>query len=133
MFANGEHNKCYLCCPCFSPALLAFHPCRGSSPASDAVLSFIASHLGTQPQPSSQPEAAAPAAINARSSSGSGALELHTDARMWEVQWTELTIMRRIGRGSFASVYLAYWSHTRVAVKVLVSKGECSRAGGKCQ
>ncbi len=58
------------------------------------------------------------------SGSGSGGLELRTDARLWEVQWEELDIMRRVGRGSFGSVYLAEWSHTRVAVKVLISKGE---------
>jgi len=55
---------------------------------------------------------------------GSGALELRTDARMWEVQWQELTILRLIGRGSFGFVYLAEWNYTQVAVKVLVSKGE---------
>lgn len=58
------------------------------------------------------------------SGGGSGPLELRTDARAWEVQWEELTILRRIGRGSYGSVYLAEWHQTRVAVKVLVSQGE---------
>ncbi|PRW57024.1 Serine threonine- kinase CTR1 [Chlorella sorokiniana] len=60
-------------------------------------------------------------------SSGSGALELRTDARLWEVQWPELTILRLVGRGSFGAVYLADWNRTRVAVKVLVSKDDINR------
>lgn len=91
------------------------------------MLSFITSYLGTRPLQARQNQPAA--ATNdgtSRSSStgGSGIAELHTDARLWEVQWSELTVLQRIGRGSFGSVYLAEWSHTQVAVKVLVNKGE---------
>lgn len=50
--------------------------------------------------------------------------QLRSDARLWQVAWSELNMLRRVGRGSFGSVYLAEWSHTRVAVKVLVTKGE---------
>jgi len=97
----------------------------GGSPAGDAVLSLISSYLGTRPEHTGSSQPAAALATDGRSQSGgSSAAELRTDARLWEVQWEELAIMRRVGRGSFGSVYLAEWSHTRVAVKVLISKGE---------
>ena len=99
-------------------------PCSAYTPNSDIVLSFVSSYLGSRPQSSahSQPAAAAPGDMGG--SSGSGPTELRTDARLWEVQWPELAILRLIGHGSFGSVYLAEWSRTRVAVKVLVGKGE---------
>lgn len=100
----------------------------GGSSGGDALISFITSYLGTHPEQTSKPPSAAAATIDGTSRSGStggsGIAELHTDARLWEVQWSELTVLQRIGRGSFGSVYLAEWSHTQVAVKVLVSKSE---------
>ncbi|KAI7836883.1 hypothetical protein COHA_009215 [Chlorella ohadii] len=69
--------------------------------------------------------ALAPEGTNAASSSRG--IELHTDARLWEVQWPELTILRLIGHGSFGSVYLAEWNQILVAVKVLVGKEDVNR------
>lgn len=106
------------------PALPQPCPCSSHSVGSDPLLAFVAS------QAASQPGAAAaqrqPSSLAAGSSGdGSGAYELRTDARVWEVQWSELTILRAIGRGSFGSVYLAEWNQVAVAVKVLISTGEC--------
>ena len=91
------------------------------------MLSLIASYLTTHPQAAARSACSEPAMLTPdaqRGSGGSGALELRTDARMWEVQWQELNILRLTGRGSFGFVYLAEWNYTQVAVKVLVSKGE---------
>lgn len=104
----------------FAPYL----PCSARSPASDVVLSFVTSYLGTHPRASSQSAAAALAPEGTNAASSSRGIELHTDARLWEVQWPELTILRLIGHGSFGSVYLAEWNQILVAVKVLVGKGE---------
>ncbi len=121
---SGLHARfaatCLLTC---ETGLLPTH--SGGSPAGDAVLSLISSYLGTRPEPTGSAQPPAVLATDGRSpSGGSSSAELRTDARLWEVQWEELAIMRRVGRGSFGSVYLAEWSHTRVAVKVLISKGE---------
>ena len=97
--------------------------CSASSPSSDEMLSFISSYLNTHPHSALHSGSAALASGGTSQSSGSGAIELRTDARLWEVQWPELTILRLVGRGSFGAVYLADWNRTRVAVKVLVSKG----------
>ena len=138
-------------CPAKPPT--APPPCSAHSLASDVVRSFVTSYLATRPQtatPSqsaSQP-ASSPASIPASLTSGSGgasssgggssSLELRTDARLWEVQWEELTLLRLVGHGSFGSVYLAEWNQTRVAVKVLVGRGErqgwgCGKACACCQ
>ena len=116
---------------CFVPLLNA-PLCSGSLSSDDAVLSLISSYLGTHSQPERLQAAAHGAAHGPGGSGGasSGAAELRTEARLWEVQWAELAILRRIGRGSFGSVYLAEWSHCQVAVKVLLSQGEgegCTR------
>lgn len=58
-------------------------------------------------------------------SGGSGSLELLADPQLRNVQWPELTIVRRVGRGSFGSVYVAEWKRIHVAVKLLVSQGKC--------
>lgn len=100
-------------CPCL--------PCSAYSPSNDAVLSFVSSYLGTRQHTSAHSNPAPPAPGQ---SGGSGAIELHTDARLWEVQWPELVIHRLVGHGSFGSVYLAEWHQIRVAVKLLVGKGE---------
>lgn len=42
---------------------------------------------------------------------------------MWQLQWSELEIERKVGRGSFGVVYRARWQETPVAVKVLVDRG----------
>lgn len=81
------------------------------------MLTHVSSYLASQ-----QPPVAT--ASGPSSGGGSGGLELRTDARLWEVQWEELTIQRCIGRGSFGSVYLAEWNQVPVAVKVLIGKGE---------
>ena len=94
------------------------------------MLSLIASYLTTHPQTTAPSEALPLTSDAQRRSSGSGAIELRTDARLWEVQWPELTILHLVGRGSFGSVYLAEWNYTQVAVKVLVSKGECWACSG---
>ncbi|KAI7844166.1 hypothetical protein COHA_002301 [Chlorella ohadii] len=91
------------------------------------MLSFISSYLTTQPHSITRSQPEALASGGASRSSGSGALELRTDARLWEVQWRELTVLRLIGRGSFGAVYLADWNRTRVAVKVLMSKDDITR------
>lgn len=92
------------------------------------MLSFISSYLGSHPQAATQPQLAQSALPLEGSGSlagpSSGALALRTDARLWEVQWEELTIQSLIGHGSFGSVYLAEWHRTSVAVKVLIGKGE---------
>lgn len=89
------------------------------------MLSFISSYLGSHRPPAGQLASATPSGgMDASPSGGSGAIELHSENRMWEVQWEELTILRMIGHGSYGSVYLAEWKQTPVAVKVLVGKGE---------
>lgn len=90
-------------------------------PGSDHVLSFVSSYMSTRSLSAAQ-RPAPPLALSG--SSGSGPIELRTKARLWEVQWDELTIVRLIGHGSFGSVYLAEWNQTQVAAKVLVGKGE---------
>ena len=99
-------------------------PRNGHSLTSDAVLSFVTSYMGTHQSSLTRSQPAAPDALSGSARSGSGPVELHTDARLWEVQWPELSILRLIGHGSFGSVYLAEWHQIRVAVKVLVGKGE---------
>lgn len=91
-------------------------------PGSDHVLSFVSSYMSNHSLSSAQrqPPPLAPG--------GSGQIELRTEARIWEVQWEELTILRLIGHGSHGSVYLAEWNQTQVAVKVLVGKGKCGPA-----
>ncbi|KAI7844168.1 hypothetical protein COHA_002303 [Chlorella ohadii] len=110
-----------------TPAQTASQATSAYSPSSDIVLSLIASYLTTHPQAAARSACSEPAMLTPdaqRGSGGSGALELRTDARMWEVQWQELNILRLIGRGSFGFVYLAEWNYTQVAVKVLVSKDD---------
>jgi len=46
---------------------------------------------------------------------------LHPEVQQWLVQWEDITPLRLIGRGSFGRVYLALWSGTPVACKVLLS------------
>lgn len=91
------------------------------------MLSFISSRLGTHCR-STGSACQGPVAPEVSGTSGgsSKAFELHTDPGQWEVQWQELTVMRRIGRGSYGSVYLADWNCLPVAVKVLISRGKCS-------
>lgn len=103
------------------------NPCSAHSTASDPVLAFVTSHVASQP-PSAQRQPSDPV-ISGSSGGGSSGLELRTDARLWEVQWAELTILRLLGRGSFGSVYLGEWNQVAVAVKVLICKGE---RGGCC-
>ena len=97
--------------------------CSAYSAASDPLLAFVNSYVGSQPAAALHQQQAA---LTPGSSGGSGALELRTDARVWEVQWPELTILRAVGHGSFGSVYLAEWNQVPVAVKVLIGKGECA-------
>lgn len=99
----------------------------GHSLTSDAVLSFVTSYMGTHQSSLTRSQPAAPDALSGSARSGSGPVELHTDARLWEVQWPELSILRLIGHGSFGSVYLAEWHQIRVAVKVLVGKEDVNR------
>lgn len=97
---------------------------RSYSLGNDPTLSFVSSYLATCPPTTtlSQPTKLAPP--------GSGTVELNSNARMWEVPWSELSIMRRIGQGSFGTVYLGEWNQTQVAVKLLVGKGEqCFKTG----
>lgn len=87
------------------------------------MLLFISSYLDTHPHSAAQHQQAGPLPSGGSANGGSGTIELRTDARVWEVQWPELTIVRLIGQGSYGSVYLAEWNQTQVAVKVLVGKG----------
>lgn len=98
--------------------------CSGYSPSNDLVLSYISSFLATHPHSAASASSLASAAPSMAGGSSSGAIELRSDARMWEVQWAELTILRLIGHGSYGAVYLAEWNQTSVAVKVLVGKGK---------
>ena len=98
-------------------------PFSAHSAAGDPVLAFVSSHVASQPR-STQQQRQPSALSHGSSGGGSGAFELRTDARVWEVQWAELTVQRLLGRGSFGSVYLAEWNQVAVAVKVLISKGE---------
>lgn len=96
------------------------------------MLSFIASYLGTFPQLTAHHQPAGPVGtVGPNETSSGNPAQLRSDARLWQVAWSELTMLRRVGRGSFGSVYLAEWSHTRVAVKVLVSQGEGDWRGGR--
>ena len=90
------------------------------------MLSFVASYLGTHPHTASQPvpQLAHQSSVGTGSSGGGGGGGL----QMWEVQWSELTVLRLVGHGSFGSVYLAEWNQIPVAVKVLVGKGKPTRA-----
>ena len=92
------------------------------------MLSFITTYLASRSQPEyqlqQQPAWLAPWFSAGSGGGSSGGLALRTSARLWEVQWPELTVLRRIGRGSFGSVYLAEWQRTAVALKVLVRQGE---------
>jgi serine/threonine protein kinase len=38
------------------------------------------------------------------------------------IKWGDIHILQKIGRGSFADVYLGDWNHTLVAVKKLSEK-----------
>lgn len=38
------------------------------------------------------------------------------------IKWSDIHILEKIGRGSFADVYLGEWKHTLVAVKKLSEK-----------
>ncbi|KAI7842018.1 hypothetical protein COHA_004219 [Chlorella ohadii] len=98
------------------------HSSSAHSTASDPVLAFVTSHVASQP-PSAQRQPSDPV-ISGSSGGGSSGLELRTDARLWEVQWAELTILRLLGRGSFGSVYLGEWNQVAVAVKVLICKDD---------
>ncbi|PRW51177.1 Serine threonine- kinase CTR1 [Chlorella sorokiniana] len=105
-------------------AWTASHSSSAHSAASDPVLAYINSNVSSQPTSAHRQ----PAPLLAGSSGGgSGGLELRSDARVWEVQWAELTIVRAIGRGSFGSVYLAEWNQVPVAVKVLIGKEDINR------
>lgn len=105
------------------------HCCSIYSPDNDHVLSFVSSYLSTHSQSATQQQLLRLEPSGALGGSSSGPIELRTHARLWEVQWQELTILRLIGHGSYGSVYLAEWSQTQVAVKVLVGKGEHSAKG----
>ena len=124
--AAATHNRIVVAAtvPAHPPMPSRLHACSAHSPDSDDMLSFISSYLTTHPRSMTSSQPAALASGGTSRSSGSGAIELRTDARLWEVQWPELTILRLLGRGSFGAVYLAEWNRTRVAVKVLISKGE---------
>ena len=99
--------------------------CSSQSIPSDPALSFVISHLGAHTEVAAQQQQ--PTALTPGSSGGSGALELRSEARVWEVQWQELKLQRLLGRGSFGSVYLAEWNQVPVAVKMLGGKGERAR------
>ena len=99
--------------------------CSSQSIPSDPALSFVISHLGAHTEVAAQQQQ--PTALTPGSSGGSGALELRSEARVWEVQWQELKLQRLLGRGSFGSVYLAEWNQVPVAVKMLGGKGERGR------
>ena len=88
------------------------------------MLAFVSSHVASQQPLPARQQWQRSALSHGSSGGGSGAFELRTDARVWEVQWAELTVQRLLGRGSFGSVYLAEWNQVPVAVKVLISKGE---------
>lgn len=49
---------------------------------------------------------------------------------MWQLQWSELEIERKVGRGSFGVVYRARWQETPVAVKVLIDRGALGTLAG---
>lgn len=89
------------------------------------MLSFVSSYLGSRPHSTtgSLPAHAATGSSGSAGASGSGPVELRSEAQLWEVQWPELVILRLVGHGSFGSVYLVEWNRIHVAVKVLVSKG----------
>ena len=100
--------------------------CSSQSIPSDPALSFVTSQLGAPTEVAAQQQQQ-PTALTPGSSGGSGALELRSEARVWEVQWQELKLQRLLGRGSFGSVYLAEWNQVPVAVKMLGGKGERGR------
>ena len=82
--------------PLPSPPCFLLPRCRQQSLQSDPLLTFISTSLAARPQP------AASDSGGSAPSRGSGALELRTDAKLWEVQWPALTILRAIGRGGRA-------------------------------
>ncbi|PRW39272.1 Serine threonine- kinase CTR1 [Chlorella sorokiniana] len=112
-------------------ALPASGPPPDGATASDSVLGpdtlVPYSHAVEGSLPRSTAQAAALAPGGGRGSGGSGLLDLQADPSLWDVQWPELTIVRRVGRGSFGSVYLAEWKRIPVAVKLLVSQEAIQR------
>jgi len=100
------------------------------------MLSYISTYLASHPRTTAT-TAQSYATSNTASGSNNTAPSsraLSAEARMWQVDWSELHVERAIGRGSFGCVYLARWNETRVAVKVLLNKGEVMRGvvAGRC-
>lgn len=75
-----------------------------SHQAADPTLSLIASVLASKPQLAVLSAGSAGSGTvstprASRRSQSSHGLELRTDAKLWEVQWSELSIVRPIGKG----------------------------------
>ena len=96
--------------------------CSTSSLEGDALLSIIASHLSLR-QPGGQ-QALQQAAGSGDSTAA--AAQLGSAVQGWEVAWADIQLERLVGRGAFGKVYLGRWNELHVAVKVLVTKGECT-------
>ena len=86
------------------------------------MLTFISSRLDTLRN--RNVASLSPSASSGVASVVSGPLPV--DMQQWEVQWEQIQLERPIGRGSFGKVYLANWNATPVAVKILISAGECA-------
>lgn len=125
-------------------------PCSLHAPGSDEYLAYISNILSRRHTASSAPPATVAAGGAARGASAEQALHssssglapqmsgaasgassgaLPDGMQRWEVQWSDIQLIRQLGRGSFGRVYLARWLHVDVAVKVGVAWGGQAPSG----
>lgn len=60
---------------------------------------------------------------------GSRGSQLPVDVKLWTMNFSDMTVERQIGEGSFGRVYVAKWNETMVAVKVLIGMGTIEEDG----
>ena len=101
------------------------------------MLSFIASNLVSARRSRQHAHSITSTQLHGGIGSGgltSGSGSLSAEMALWEVQWEELAIERRVGKGSFGRVYAARWRETDVAVKVLLDyKDDCEDSNASLQ